>query len=132
MEVAMAAVIDARARLHRLGSDIILSPEFIKVDTTNTLGWESVFIKISIFQWHQHGIVRAGAEGAGDDLTAAHQYIISAPPPPPSPAAALLLPGANATRAVLMMPLQLASDEVVGGPQAYGGWEEPEWEPGMP
>ena len=127
----MAAVIDARARLHPLGSDIILSPEFIKVDTTDTLGWESVFVKISIFQWHQHSISTAGAQGAGGDLTAVHQYVISASPPPPSLAATLLSPGADAAKAVLMTPLHLASDDVVGGPQASGGWEDPEWEPGM-
>ena len=51
MQVAMSAVISARARLKQRGTDIILLPKFVTVDTTSTLGWESVFLKFSIFRW---------------------------------------------------------------------------------
>lgn len=73
MHVAMMAVVSARARLRRLGSgaggggsagwglmspqqqkqappDILLLPRFVTVDTTNTLGWESVFLRFQIVQ----------------------------------------------------------------------------------
>ena len=67
MHIAMMAVISARARLRAMmmmssvngggggsgsGSsscpDILLLPRFVTVDTTNTLGWESVFLRFHI------------------------------------------------------------------------------------
>ncbi|GIM03220.1 hypothetical protein Vretimale_8017 [Volvox reticuliferus] len=51
MHVAMTAVVSARARLKAKGIDIILLPKFVTVDTTSTLGWESVFLRFTIVRW---------------------------------------------------------------------------------
>ncbi|KAG2496907.1 hypothetical protein HYH03_004913 [Edaphochlamys debaryana] len=51
MHVAMMAVVSARARLKAKGIDIILLPKFVTVDTTSTLGWESVFLRFTIVRW---------------------------------------------------------------------------------
>lgn len=51
MHVAMVAVVSARARLLSRGIDIILMPKFVTVDTTSTLGWESVFLRFTIVRW---------------------------------------------------------------------------------
>jgi stage V sporulation protein SpoVS len=45
MHVAMCAVVSARTRLRAHGIDILLLPKFVTVDTTSTLGWESVFLR---------------------------------------------------------------------------------------
>ena len=60
MHVAMMAVISARARLRSLSGgardggglapDVLLLPRFVTVDTTNTLGWESVFLRFHIIR----------------------------------------------------------------------------------
>ncbi|KAL6763525.1 hypothetical protein V8C86DRAFT_243448 [Haematococcus lacustris] len=51
MHVAMAAVVSSRTRLRSRGLDIILLPRFVTVDTTSTLGWESVFLRFHIVKW---------------------------------------------------------------------------------
>ncbi|KAJ9522687.1 hypothetical protein QJQ45_019907 [Haematococcus lacustris] len=51
MHVAMAAVVSSRTRLRTRGLDIILLPRFVTVDTTSTLGWESVFLRFNIVKW---------------------------------------------------------------------------------
>ncbi|GFR52417.1 hypothetical protein Agub_g14989 [Astrephomene gubernaculifera] len=68
MHVAMLAVVSARARLKAKGVDIILLPKFVTVDTTSTLGWESVFLRFTIVRWasvppphlHPDAMVAAG------------------------------------------------------------------------
>ncbi|GAX73661.1 hypothetical protein CEUSTIGMA_g1112.t1 [Chlamydomonas eustigma] len=53
MHVAMMAVVAARARLcagHRSTPDLLLLPRFVTVDTTHTLGWESVFLRFVIMR----------------------------------------------------------------------------------
>ncbi len=55
MHVAMTAVVSARARLKAKGIDIILLPKFVTVDTTSTLGWESVFLRFTIVRWAAAG-----------------------------------------------------------------------------
>lgn len=51
MHVAMTAVVSARARLRARCSDVLLLPKFVTVDTTSTLGWESVFLRFTIMRW---------------------------------------------------------------------------------
>lgn len=51
MHVAMTAVVSARARLRSRCCDILLLPKFVTVDTTSTLGWESVFLRFTIVRW---------------------------------------------------------------------------------
>ena len=51
MHVAMTAVVSARARLRTRCCDILLLPKFVTVDTTSTLGWESVFLRFTIVRW---------------------------------------------------------------------------------
>ncbi|KAG2449902.1 hypothetical protein HYH02_000008 [Chlamydomonas schloesseri] len=63
MHVAMTAVVSARARLKAKGVDIILLPKFVTVDTTSTLGWESVFLRFTIVRWAP--LPPAGAAGMG-------------------------------------------------------------------
>ncbi|KAG1669455.1 hypothetical protein FOA52_004088, partial [Chlamydomonas sp. UWO 241] len=50
MHVAMMAAVAARARLRasRQPQEVLLLPKFVTVDTTGTLGWESVFLKFHI------------------------------------------------------------------------------------
>lgn len=50
MHVAMMAVVAARSRLRARGIDVLLLPKFVTVDTTSTLGWESVFLRFHIIR----------------------------------------------------------------------------------
>lgn len=50
MHVAMMAVVVARQRLRARGIDLLLLPKFVTVDTTSTLGWESVFLRFTIIR----------------------------------------------------------------------------------
>lgn len=65
MHVAMLAIVTARQRLQSQGADILLLPKFVTVDTTSTLGWESVFLRFSIVKWSPATV----ALGAANDLT---------------------------------------------------------------
>lgn len=64
MHVAMAAIVSARARLKARGIDIILLPKFVTVDTTSTLGWESVFLRFTIVRWAQALLPNTAPVGA--------------------------------------------------------------------
>lgn len=65
MHVAMTAVVSARARLKTKGIDVLLMPKFVTVDTTSTLGWESVFLRFNIIRWSPPAVMpQAGVAGA--------------------------------------------------------------------
>jgi hypothetical protein len=79
MHVAMMAVVVARQRLRARGIDLLLLPKFVTVDTTSTLGWESVFLRFTIIRAPQaHGLLGGAAPALGsrhDSMAAARMTL---------------------------------------------------------
>ena len=51
MHIGMAAVVMARPLLRARGMDVMLVPRFVTVDTTHSHGWESVFLRFTVYRW---------------------------------------------------------------------------------
>lgn len=104
MHVAMSAVVGARGRLRSKGHDVLLVPKFVTVDTTSTLGWESVFLRFHIMRCSMAASAsgggpasRSGGPDSAADTISVLNTVMDNGTPSPMLSAGMLLPDSSKT-----------------------------------